>query len=176
MAAGSNSDLRGIRFAGTAAREGRITMSSVSSILPQCSPVLMNASGHTNLTMQRIADLTSIGTSLENGDLASAQQGFAALMQITSFVNPNGRLAQDVSALGSALQSGNVAGAQQALSNLGNLMVGYIEKQGNSSGLSSGQSAVLAQLEAIPGVTGPSSATKDNSSPTSTTGSLNVIA
>ncbi|HZP46218.1 MAG TPA: hypothetical protein VFB15_11275 [Candidatus Binataceae bacterium] len=153
-------------------------MSSITGIssLPTMAPASSTPSG--NLTQQRISDLVAIGTALQNGDLAGAQQAFGALMQITSFVNPNGKLAQEVNALGSALQSGNLTSAQQALTNLGNLIVGFVEKQAGATGLTPNQSTIVSELEGIAGVSASasSSPTTSNASATGASPGLNVIA
>jgi hypothetical protein len=155
-------------------------MSSISGISPTTCEAGPVSSGRTNLTQQRVADLVSIGTSLQNGDIASAQQAFASLMQITSFANPNGQLAQDVSALGSGLQSGDVSSAQQALSNLGNLLVGFIENRAGASGPNANQTALLTQLESIVGVSAPSAGAALSvglsETPSTASGALNLVA
>jgi hypothetical protein len=126
---------------------------------------------------QRVADLQSIGSALQNGDLAGAQQAYTALASISSFTNPSGPLAQNFAALGQALQNGDVAGAQQALSNIGNGAVKNIEAQIAQNGGNATLNTFLSELETIPGVTGgPSSSPGASSSNSSSLSPLNVLA
>ena len=61
---------------------------------------------------QRQQNFKALGSSLQSGDLAGAQQAFASLLATNPAAasNPDSPLAQ----IGQALQSGNLAGAQQA--------------------------------------------------------------
>lgn len=61
---------------------------------------------------QRQQNFKALGSALQSGDLAGAQQAFATITANNPAVasNPNSPLAQ----IGQALQSGNLAGAQQA--------------------------------------------------------------
>jgi hypothetical protein len=61
---------------------------------------------------QRQQNFKALGSALQSGDLAGAQQAFATIAANNPAVasNPNSPLAQ----IGQALQSGNLAGAQQA--------------------------------------------------------------
>jgi hypothetical protein len=62
--------------------------------------------------------LQQLVKSIRSGDLAGAQQAYAALSQAQGGQNqsdPNNPLAQALSQIGQALQSNNISGAQQAL-------------------------------------------------------------
>ncbi len=69
-------------------------------------------SSSVNNWQQRQQNFKALGSSLQSGDLAGAQQAFATIManNPAAASNPNSPLAQ----IGQALQSGNLAGAQQA--------------------------------------------------------------
>jgi len=69
----------------------------------------------------RTTDQEALGKALQSGDLASAQQEYAAIQTLAQsgpFANGNAYIApqreQDFAAVGQALQAGDLAGAQQA--------------------------------------------------------------
>lgn len=82
-------------------------------------------SGVQSFLQQRDADLKQLGTALEAGNLAGAQQAFNAILSLSQN-NPsaNGnsfkvtQRQQDFSAIGQALAAGDLAGAQQAFAAL----------------------------------------------------------
>ena len=72
---------------------------------------------------RRQQSLAALVSSLGSGDLAGAQQAYAALNQLQGggppqLANPNAPFAQAMSQVGQALQSGDLTGAQQALASL----------------------------------------------------------
>ena len=74
---------------------------------------------------QRGSDLQKLGQALQSGDLAGAQQEFAAIQNLGQhgpFANGDpfkiSQREQDFTAIGQALQSGDLAGAQQAFAQL----------------------------------------------------------
>ncbi len=68
------------------------------------------------------SDFQALGQALQSGDLAGAQQSFAALLNdrstATSAVASNDSSSNPMAALSKALQSGDLAGAQQAFAAL----------------------------------------------------------
>ena len=74
---------------------------------------------------QRTSDLSQLGTALQSGNLAGAQQAFSTLQtlaQASPLPNSNAfavsQREQDFNAIGQALQSGDLTGAQQAFAQL----------------------------------------------------------
>jgi hypothetical protein len=70
-----------------------------------------------------LQDFRQLASSINSGDLAGAQQAYAALSQDQSsgqgpFANPNSPASQALNQIGTALQNGDLSGAQQALSSL----------------------------------------------------------
>jgi hypothetical protein len=98
-----------------------VTVSNVSSTLGT------QATDHRAAFKQTRADFQAIGSALQSGDLASAQQAFAQLqkdnprlaqaLSSASSTSDNPRLA-DLKSLAGALTSGDVASAQQAFAKL----------------------------------------------------------
>ena len=81
--------------------------------------------GVQSFLQQRDADLKQLGTALQSGDLAGAQQAFAAvqaLSQNNASANGNSfkvsQRQQDFNAIGQALAAGDLGGAQQAFADL----------------------------------------------------------
>lgn len=81
--------------------------------------------GVQSFLQQRDADLKQLGTALQAGDLAGAQQAFAAvqaLSQNNASANGNSfkvsQRQQDFNAIGQALAAGDLGGAQQAFADL----------------------------------------------------------
>jgi hypothetical protein len=75
---------------------------------------------------QRGQDFKALGTALQSGDLAGAQQAFAALKTDTTTIQSaqsqpswqNSPVSQDMKTLESALNSGDLSGAQKAFATL----------------------------------------------------------
>ena len=106
--------------------------------------------------------------SLQSGNLAGAQQAFAALQQNA----PQGQtnpLQKRIDALGQALQSGNLAAAQQALSALQSAGQALGSQGGRGSGAGGGGGGGSG------GAGGSSSSSKTEVSATSTTSASGVI-
>lgn len=81
--------------------------------------------GVQSFLQQRDADLKQLGTALQSGDLAGAQQAYAAiqaLSQNNASANGNSfkvsQRQQDFNAIGQALAAGDLGGAQQAFADL----------------------------------------------------------
>jgi DNA-binding FadR family transcriptional regulator len=71
------------------------------------------SSGPSNL-QQRRQEFQALGQALQSGDLAGAQQAFAALNPNASSSTQSTQSNSNVSQLAQALQSGDLAGAQKA--------------------------------------------------------------
>jgi hypothetical protein len=85
-----------------------------SSIDPSSSS---NVAALQSRMQQAKADFDALLQNVQSGNLAGAQQAFAALQQ-SAPQGPNSPLQKQTAALGQALQSGNLAAAQQAISAL----------------------------------------------------------
>ena len=95
-----------------------MTVSSVSQSQSTYDPSAMQAQ-----FKQRRQDFQSLQGALQSGDLASAQQAFAALQKDAPGAkgpNPKGnsQMSQDFQTLQSALQSGDLSGAEKAFASI----------------------------------------------------------
>jgi len=100
---------------------------------------------------QRGSDLQQLGQALQSGDLAGAQQEYAAIQalgQSGPFDSGNAfqktQRQQDFDAIGQALQSGDLAGAQQAFAQLQATF--HHHRQVASQSSTSSQPAVIVNL------------------------------
>jgi len=119
---------------------------------------------------QRGSDLQQLGRALQSGDLAGAQQEFAAIQNLGQngpFANGNAfkvsQREQDFAAIGQALQAGDLAGAQQAFAQLKSTFQHQQRSVDppavvvNLSGSSSGSSSSGASGASAPSSTGSAS-------------------
>ncbi len=122
---------------------------------------------------QRGSDLQQLGKALQSGDLAGAQQEFAAIQNLGQngpFANGNAfkvsQREQDFAAIGQALQAGDLAGAQQAFAQLKSTFQHQQRSVDppavvvNLSGLSSGSSSSGASGASAASSTGSASGTE----------------
>jgi hypothetical protein len=130
----------------------------MSSILPvggTCTGSVPQTTKGPGLARQVVGALESIGSALQSGDLAGAQQTFGNLAQLIGSVNPDRPIGQELNALGRALQSGDSSGAQQALASVAKDLLAAIQAQeakraaNSESGGTSQMGALAATLESI---------------------------
>jgi hypothetical protein len=90
--------------------------------------------GRGEIRCRRQRLFSELVSSLNSGDLSSAQQAYSSLSHLQNsgpgrFANPNGPFSQVLGQIGLALQSGNLTGAQQALAALQRARVGTFPRQ-----------------------------------------------
>jgi hypothetical protein len=93
-----------------------------------------------------VQDFRKLVSSLKSGDLAGAQQAYAALDQAQASgqgraIDPNSPFGKALAQIGQALQNGDLAGAQQALASLSQHGAHRNHHHHHGSGSPSGQSA-----------------------------------
>ena len=122
-------------------------------------------SSSVNNWQQRQQNFKALGSALQSGDLAGAQQAFATLMAAnpTAASNPSSPLAQ----IGQALQSGNLAGAQQAAQSWRGMH--GMSSGANQAKASDAASAFLKTLTPLSSATGSTSDPAATTSATPTT-------
>ncbi len=95
-----------------------MSISSISTNTPAYQPPQPNGARQ---------NFQQLSQAVQSGDLASAQQAYAALTQNLPSQGANagnGQFQQAIQSIGSALQSGNISGAQNALQALQTQMKG----------------------------------------------------
>lgn len=122
-------------------------------------------SSSVNNWQQRQQNFKALGSALQSGDLAGAQQAFATLSAANPAAasNPNSPLAQ----IGQALQSGNLAGAQQAAQSWRGMH--GMPSAANQAKASDAASAFLKTLTPLSSATGSTSDPAATTSATPTT-------